>query len=113
MLFLSELENKCYTEISIYFYNDKIVSAGKKHLSNKTNECKQTIEYLFQQLNKLDNQTESNKTCLEFIAIKETITIDESNNSNNNSKKQNLIIIQLTVAQTIIQLAILRLLVKL
>lgn len=87
MLFLSELENKCYTEISIYFYNDKIVSAGKKHLSNKTNECKQTIEYLFQQLNKLDNQTESNKTCLEFIAIKETITIDESNNSNNNSKK--------------------------
>lgn len=81
MLFISELENKCYTEISIYFYNDKILNAGKEHLLNKINECKQTIEYLFQQLNKLDNQTESNKTRSEFITIEEVITIDESNNS--------------------------------
>lgn len=81
MLFISELENKCYTEISIYFYNDKILNAGKEYLLNKMNECKQTIEYLFQQLNKLDNQTESNKTRSEFITIEEVITIDESNNS--------------------------------
>lgn len=81
MLFISELENKCYTEISIYFYNDKILNAGKEHLLNKMNECKQTIEYLFQQLNKLDNQTESNKTRSEFITIEEVVTIDESNNS--------------------------------
>lgn len=81
MLFISELENKCYTEISIYFYNNKILNAGKEHLLNKINECKQTIEYLFQKLNKLDNQTESNKTRSEFITIEEVITIDESNNS--------------------------------
>lgn len=112
MLFISELENKCYTEISIYFYNDRILDAGKEHLLNKINECKKTIEYLFQQLNKLDNQTESNKTrsevitidesnnsdnpielnktSSEIITIDEVITIDELSNSDNNSNKTEL-----------------------
>lgn len=93
MLFISELENKCYTEISIYFYNDRIINEGKEYLLNKMEECKKTIEYLFQQLDKFDNfnndnnSTELDKTSSEIITIEESITIVSSSNSDNNSNK--------------------------
>lgn len=77
--FLSTLENRCYTEISIYFYNDRILNAGKKYLLTKIDECKETIEYLFQ---KLDNPTKKNETCSDIITVEEVITVDSSSDSN-------------------------------
>lgn len=95
MLFLSELENKCYNEISIYFYNDRILNAGKEHLLNKINDCKKAIEYLFQELDKFDNSnnnnnsTELDKISSEIITIEEVITIVDSSNSNNTINNSN------------------------
>ena len=97
MLFLSELENKCYNEISIYFYNDRILNAGKEHLLNKINDCKKAIEYLFQELDKFDNSnnnnnsTELDKTSSEIITIEEVITIVDSSNSNKTELDNNSI----------------------